>query len=80
MIIGASGCKAVCGALEQNTAVVAWWHISTWIVQCCCVCSCLGEWGGGIGGWEGVGVGNCASAVYSLPFRRWAVTRFGLCR
>ena len=29
--IGASGCKAICGALERNTNVAEWWHISTWI-------------------------------------------------
>ena len=33
--IGASGCKAICGALERNTIVTEWWHISALTVPCC---------------------------------------------
>jgi hypothetical protein len=29
--IGASGCKAICGALERNTNVADWTHSRTWI-------------------------------------------------
>jgi hypothetical protein len=47
--IGASGCKAICGALERNTNVAEWWHISTWIQPCSVVCAFrfLIEGGGG---------------------------------
>ena len=33
--IGASGCKAICGALERNTIVTEWWHIRALTVPCC---------------------------------------------
>jgi hypothetical protein len=33
--IGASGCKAICGALERNTIVTEWRHISALTVPCC---------------------------------------------
>ena len=52
--IGASGCKAICGALERNTNVAEWWHISTWI-QSRSVVVLIGFWlKGGKGGDERV--------------------------
>jgi hypothetical protein len=47
--IGASGCKAICGALERNTNVAEWTHISTWIQSrtVCCAHRFLVEGGGG---------------------------------
>jgi hypothetical protein len=39
MTIGASGCKAICGALERNTNVAEWRHICTWIKPCSVVCA-----------------------------------------
>ena len=33
--IGASGCKAICGALERNTIVTEWLHQSALTVPCC---------------------------------------------
>ncbi len=44
--IGASGCKAICGALEQNTIVTEWRHISALTLPCCVSCWCWAAGGG----------------------------------
>ena len=67
--IGASGCKAICGALERNTNVAEWWHISTWIQSRSAV-ALIGFWlkGGSV----------AMSVCCSVPFGRSVVTRFGV--
>ena len=69
MKIGASGCKAICGALERNTNVADWTHISTWIQSRSAVVL-LGFWlkGGRV----------VMSACWSVPLGRSVVTRFGV--
>jgi hypothetical protein len=44
--IGASGCKAICSALERNTIVTEWWHIRALTVPCYVSCLVLGGRGG----------------------------------
>ena len=47
MKIGASGCKAICSALERNTIVTEWAHMSALTVPCCVVLVLGGSGGGG---------------------------------
>ena len=63
--IGASGCKAICGALERNTNVAEWQHIST-CIQSRSVVALIGFWLKG---------GRVVMSVFcSVPLGRSVVT------
>ena len=63
--IGASGCKAICGALERNTNVAEWTHIST-CIQSRSAVALIGFWlkGGSV----------AMSVCCSVPLGRSVVT------